>query len=317
MLNRIITLSLVILWPALVFAETAAVKVKVVPAIYSDLYDEYEAVGECLSLTSRDLTAVSGGTITEISKSQGSNVKIGDVIIKINGPLSEAQYKSADLSFQREVELFKKGIISKEALEKSRINFEKALSDYNNMIILAPFDGRIGVMKQRVGDIVKPGDELCSITNGSSTEILVHLPEKLLSVVTRDTKVEIYDKAGASFPGSITSSSPHLSKASGNFLVKIISDDAAQLSHGSFVKIKLFLRPHKAIVVPEQVIMKNDKGSFVFKIDDANKAKRVYVTLGSRLNNQIEIISGIEPGDKVVTEGLTKLSDDSIVAIVE
>jgi membrane fusion protein (multidrug efflux system) len=313
---RILLITLVLVWPAFVFSSQHSSNVKVVVASYADLYDMYEAVGECSSLAGRDFVAARSGTITAINTSQGSSVKAGDVILKINGPLVEAQYKAADLSLKRDLALFDKRVISEEALEKSKIYFEQSKSEYNDMVITAPFDGSVGVIKKRVGDTVVVGDYLFSVTSGSDKEIIVHLPAKLLPVVNLETMLEVGGKDSPNLPGKISAISPYLIKTSGNFLVKIIQEGQNRLLHGSFVKVKFFLNPHNAIVVPERAIMKNDKGSFVFVVDDSMKARRNYVTTGSRLNNQIEV-SGINPGDKVIVEGLTKLTDGAEVTITD
>lgn len=309
-------LALAFLWPVLICSANSTIKVKVVLAHYADLYDEYEAVGECNSLISRDFIAAKGGVITEISRNQGEDVKAGSVILKLNGPLIEAQYKSVSSSFKRDLMLFNKGMISEDVLEKSRIQFESICSEYNEMIITAPFDGRIGVIKQHVGDTVIKGDYLFSITNGHAKEIVIFLPEKLLSKVKLDTKVNIYTVEGW-IPSKVVAVSPYLIKSSGTFSVRIIQDKENSLLHGSFVKAKFFLNPHRAIVIPEKAVIKNDEGNFVFIVNNMNNTQRIYVTLGSRFNNQIEIVSGIQSGDKVVVEGLTKLTDDVNVEIID
>lgn len=318
-MKKIYITFLFLILPNLTFAGSApARKVKIIEATMQNLYDEYETIGECKATSSRDYYAQISGTITSINAKQNTALKAGDVILKINGPLADATYQSADKTLKRNKTLLDKGIISPAALEQSKINFEAARKTYDNMVITAPFDGTIGVIQYEVGDTVTPGDYLVSITSGSKTEFLVNLPEKLINIITHNTKVAIWYDGSYQENGEINSISPYINKESGGFSVKVTTTKKnSKLIHNSFTKIKFFLNPHNALAIPEKAIMKNDTGNFVFLVTKDNIVKQTYVTLGSRLNGNIEVTSGLAEGDKIILEGLTNVSNESIVEIVE
>lgn len=293
------------------------VKVKTAKVIHADFYDEYSFVGECRKSSSRDFYVTKAGKITEISASEGDKVKSGEIILKIDGPLYEAKYKAAKHFFDRNNILFSKSLISSQIFESAKADFEAASKDYEDMIIKAPFDGRMGAVKYSVGQMVSIGDYLVSIISDSSSEILVYLPENLMSLITKDSKVQILYKGNYMEDAKIEAISSYLNKESGGFLVKIAVNYKYNLVHGSYSKVKFILNIHNAISVPEKSVMKDNNGSFVFVIDTNGIANKKYVKLGSRIQDNIEITDGLSVNDNIVTEGLTNIADKSKVEVIK
>ena len=89
------------------------------------------------------------------------------------------------------------------------------------------------------------------------------------------------------------------------------------LLHNSVVFAQLIVNKHKALVVPESVVLQNETGAFVYLISE-DKAKQVYVKTASRLNNFIEISGdNISEGSVVVSQGLNKLYDGATIKVIE
>lgn len=292
-------------------------KVRVTKPSYTDFYDEYSFIGECKKSESRDFYATASGKITEISVNEGDNVNTGSIILKIDGPLYESKYQASKHSFERNKMLFSKSVISKDVFEASRAAFEASKKSYEDMIIKAPFDGRIGAIKYDVGDVVSIGDYLVSIVSDGGSDILVYLPEKLMPIVTKDSKVKILYQDQYQDIGKIDAISSYLNKDTGSFLVKISVPEQYNIIHGSYTKVKFLLNMHKGISLPEKAIMKDNNGSFVFLIGQDNIAQKKYVTLGSRVNDNIEITSEITENDYIVTDGVNNLYDKSKIEVIE
>lgn len=329
MFSRHFLQALIIFWSGLAFAFEMKTNVKVTEPLRIDLYDSYQAVGEVKIATSRDFYTKIPGTITYITRKQGGSIKAGDVIVEINGSVAHAMhekslsaFKAADFSFKKDQALFNKKLTSEDAFRKAQLNHEtakhdheKAVQEYSEMVIVAPFDGDLGVTTHHVGDNLANGDYLLSMTNGNEAEVIVYLPEKLINQVRPDTKVELLFSKNENVAGHVIATSPHISKTSGNFVAKIASDIKG-LKHGSYVKIKFFLNQHSGLVVPEAAVQKNEDGSFVF-IAEESSAKQVHVILGTRLDGNVEVLNGLTEGQKVIVEGLTSLKKGSPVAVME
>ncbi len=328
MLLRSLGFALIVFWSTQSFSFGS--KVNVTQVVSLDLYDIYQATGECKNSTSRDFYAKNPGVITNITKKQGKTVEAGEVILEIDGPVAKAMldktvatFKSADFVLKKDRSLFEKKLVSEDAFRKSAANFEnakhqleQATKEYNSLVIAAPFDGVIGVVKKGVGDDVAAGDYLISVTDGNFKALTVHLPEKLLSQVKLDTKVDVLIDKSNAVSGYIDAISSHIFKNSGNFIVKIKAD-AQALNHGSYAKIKFYLNSHEGLAVPERAVMKNEHGSFVFVVDGDNNVKQTYITLGTRLDGNVEALTGLTAGQKVVIEGLGAITDGVNVEVLE
>ena len=181
------------------------------------------------------------------------------------------------------------------------------------MIIIAPFDGRIGVIKYHVGDTIATGDIITSITGiGDEKEFIAHLPSDLIDSVTTDTQVKIVDK-GNIIEGQIISISPHVTKAADNFTVAIEVTGTNNLRHGGYNKIHFLLNPHKGFVIPQKAVMNDNNGSFVFTVNNENKVDKKYIKSGIRFGDNIEILDDVSTDTKVVVEGLTKINQGDVV----
>lgn len=311
--------------------ETIGVKATTVQMV--DLYNVFSVIGQCKSGMSRDYYANVSGRLDLVSTSQGGKIHQGDVLLIIDQDLAmsiksqaEVSLRKAMASYSRNKELLAKKYISSDVLEKSsseleeaRFAFAKAMNSYNDMVLIAPFDGYIGIMKSKIGDKIKQGDYLFSIIaqNSTTNNILIELPEGLYNQVSESTNLVITDNKGGLINGKIAEISQYVSD-NGTISAKIIVDSNSNIVHGSYVNIDLILNKHRNLAVPNQSVQSNNKGEyFVYKVND-NKVQQLYVKLGTSLNGLTEIISNeIKEGDMVVLEGITKIYDGNVVKLLD
>jgi len=327
-----ILIFLIIGFGSISIAQQEAVLVKVTKVQMVELYDVFSVIGQCKSDMGRDYYANVAGTLDEVSAKQGSKVHKGDVLLVIDKDIAIAlksqaiaDLKAAEASYGRSKALFAKQYIGNKDLEKSsadlekvRFDFAKSMNNYDNMFIIAPFDGEIGVIKPRIGSVIQKGDYLFSITSqdASTRSILVELPESLHDQVTPLTELIVTDNKGGAVKGHIASISQYVSD-NGTISARITINSNNNIFLGSYVNVDVIINKHKNLCVPDQVIQSSNKGHFIYKIDD-NKASKIYVNTGTTLNNLTEIISDeIKEGDNVVLEGITKIGDGSLVKILE
>jgi len=320
------------------YTINAAVKSRVEPVIVrattvntAELFEVYSTIGQCKIDQSREYYANVGGTLEAITAKQGDKVLKGEILAIIDKDIAlstkkqaESAYKTALDSNSRYQSLFTKNIISYEVLQKSQTDLEKAkysfikeMKTYNDMFITAPFDSEIGVVKARIGEKIKPGDYLFSlIEKGGSQSILISLPENLYGKVTTNTEANILKNKNSKIAGKIISISQYLSD-NGTISARISIDAKDKVLHGSYVSVELIINKHSSLAIPEQCIQRNNHGNFIYKIDENNIVKLVYVTIGNRANNLIAINSqDIKEGDKIVLEGLTKVAEGQAVTLM-
>ncbi|WP_341748026.1 efflux RND transporter periplasmic adaptor subunit [Candidatus Tisiphia endosymbiont of Dascillus cervinus] len=313
--------------------EQESIGVKATKVQMADLYNVFSVIGQCKSGMSRDYYANVSGRLDLVSTSQGGKIHQGDVLLIIDQGLAmsiksqaEVSLRKAMASYSRDKELFAKKYISSDVLEKSnseleeaRLAFAKAMNSYNDMVLIAPFDGYIGIIKSKIGDKIKQGDYLFSIIaqNSTTDNILMELPEGLYNQVSESTNLVITDNKGGLINGKIAEISQYVSD-NGTISAKVIIDSNSNIVHGSYVNIDLILNKHRNLAVPNQSVQSNNKGEyFVYKLND-NKVQQLYVKLGTSLNGLTEIISSeIKEGDMVVLEGITKIYDGSVVKLLD
>nr|WP_016830714.1 efflux RND transporter periplasmic adaptor subunit [Rickettsia conorii] len=327
--------KLIVLFTLLISFSTMASKkeeekitaVKATKVQIAELYDIFNIVGQCQNDNSRDYYANATGVVEQVSAHQGEIVKKGDILLVIDKNIAETTKSRAAALLNTKQEdynskeaLFAKKFVSNEEykrskseLEDAKFNYAKALKTYNDMIITAPYSGKIGVIKSMVGDEVKIGDYLFSITGTENSQgIFIELPESLSGKVGVDTEVLIAGKIKSTI-GAVS----HYLSDNGTLTAKIILPMGTKILHNSFVDVTLIINPHKNLTVPESCIQRNNQGTFIYKIEGYT-IKQLYVKIGTRTEGLIEIISDdIKAGDLVVTEGMTKIGDGSKVKILE
>lgn len=307
--------------------EERIIGVKVAKVQIAELYEVFNIVGQCQNDNSRDYYANVAGTVEAVSAKQGQIVKEGDILLIIDKNIAETTKSKAESMLNTKQEdhnrkeaLLAKNFVSiqehkksKSELEEAKFNYSMALKTYNDMIITAPFSGKIGVIKPMVGDEVKIGDYLFSITGkDKSQSIFIELPESLSKKVASGTKALVNGKIESNV--SVVS---HYLSNSGTITAKIALPSGNNILHNSYVDVLLIINPHKNLAVPEESIQRNNQGNFIYKID-GDIAKQLYVKTGSRTNSLIEMTAdNIKEDDLVVTEGLTKINDGAKIKIIE
>ena len=237
---------------------------------------------------------------------------------------AQAGFQSAESSYKRDLSLNTKKIISEEVVNKSKVDLERAKlelvtakEDMEDLVVKAPFDGVIGVLRARVGDKINIGDMLFTIIKPSPKEMIVDLPPNLSGKVNESTEIYTKDLTGEKIPGKVIATSQYLSE-SGTFATKIEFAKDSDFIHDSFIEVTIVYDRHEGVAVPEKAVLKNNTGNFLYKVNSENIVEQVYITLGTRTDNNIEIISDkIVPGDRIVLEGLTKVYEGIKVKDVE
>lgn len=306
-------------------------KIAVIPEklTMSEFYEKHTVVGQVKLTNSKDYFAKIKGRVDFISASQGTKISKGDVVMILDKEIAETSKSQAEANlhlmqsnYDRDLSLFKKKIISEEVANKSKSNLEQAkneyakvLTTYQNMVIKAMDDGYIGVIKANIADDVKEGDYLFSILTKSDFHIFVELPQILRGRILDSDVVYAHAEQGKLLTGKILAISDYLSN-NGTITAKFEFPYSDYFLHGSFVETDIIFNKHKALALPEKAILKNNQGNFVYAITPENKVKQLFVTLGVRTNDMIELLSDeLKEGSLIVLDGLTKVYDGAEVII--
>ncbi len=196
-----------------------------------------------------------------------------------------------------------------EAIAQVR-GLEVQLQDAN---IVAPFEGIVGDIPAKEGDVVSVGQELTTLTQNDTLELRLSIPLERGSELKLGMPVEITDANGQPLSmGTVSFVSPRVNSDSQTILAKARFANQGQLRDRQFVRAKLVWNEQdNRIVVPTTAITFQGEDRFIFvaRGEDPATAERVAVTLGLVQGDRAEVIEGLANGDRIVISGLQRLSD--------
>ncbi len=274
-------------------------------------------------------TARTMGTVNHVYVQVGQQVHKGQVLATLDDAVAEQQIKAMDPQielaktlYEKQQKLWKQNIGTEVQLMSAKTQYENLLKqkavaqagkDLNN--IIAPISGTIDYMGLKVGDQSSAG--YIRIVNTSKLKAEASLGENYIG------KVKVGDPATLIFPDmndSIAAKITFVSKAvdplSRAFMVQIKLGNNEKLhpNMSCILKIANYQNPD-AIVIPVSVIQKTATGEMVY-ITNGKTAKSVKITTGRNSNGKVEVLSGLQPGDKLIVAGFEDLDDGSRVSIM-
>lgn len=273
------------------------------------------------------------GRILKIFKEEGNKVKKGELLAKLDDEEKKIALKKAEVkaengkaNYNRSKELYSQELLSIESFDEVRYQNELAKSEleeaeYNlsKTRIVAPFSGEVTVRHIKLGQNVKPTDPLFTVTNRNLLVAYIYLPEKdaLYLDIGQEVKISIPWDETTRYSGVIERISPIVDAQTGTVKITIYARNLPKLiKPGSFVSIHIVKDVHEnAILIPKKSVIKDFQESYVFIVEE-DTAKKVKVELGFEDNGYVEILSGLEESQKVVSVGQGGLKDGSKVKVI-
>lgn len=285
-----------------------------------------DSVGTLAANESVILRPEIAGRITEIKFTEGQPIKKGDTLFQIDDRLYQAEQKQAaanlqlaNLNYARFAKLSKTGAATKQRFDEARANYSVAQANHDMAKtqveytrITAPFDGVVGLRKVSVGAYVTVGQELANFVSYDPMKVDFSIPETQANVLKVDQSIDIAVEAlpGEHFTGHVFALDPQLDVSGRAVSLRAtIPNPDYKLKPGYFARVLLTVeRKENALVIPEAAIVPQGDAKFVFKVGADDVANLVPVTLGKRLDGEVEILEGVADGDRVVTSGQIKLA---------
>jgi len=309
-----------------------AISVEVYKVKTGDIPLSAQSVGTLVAAKSVKMTPEIAGQISKILFQDGTFVKAGTPLIQLKDEIYKVKLNSvnADLTlsvanYQRMQTLAKKGIISKQEIEKAYADLQEKKSSareaeviLGKMLLKAPFDGIAGKAQVSEGNFVSPGQELVTLTDTHHLHVEYSIPEKYLSFLKLGQIVKITTSAYPTklFLGNVAYIAPTINTQDRTIAMyaNLKNEDEALLP-GLFVNVTHDLRiKPDALLVPVLGVMATIDGQQVFKVID-NKAQAIAVALGQRTETSVEIVKGLVVGDEIVVAGQFKIKDGSTINV--
>ncbi|HEY4787039.1 MAG TPA: efflux RND transporter periplasmic adaptor subunit [Bacteroidales bacterium] len=260
------------------------------------------------------------GRVVSINLPEGKDVKCGTVLIELfNGDLqaqlqkAQAELKIAEENLNRQSELIKVEGISKSDFDQAQLQVSSIKADIevlNVQIgrtkIRAPFDGTVGLRNISLGAQVTPSTALVTIRDIKQLKLDFSVPEKYSGRIKPGTKLKFtvqgdekkYDATVMATEQGIETSTRNLNSRA------IVKSQSASIIPGAFANVELRLDENKqALLVPTQSIIPQERDKRLI-VSKQGKAKFVTIKTGIRTASKVEVLSGIENGDTIITTGI-------------
>jgi len=321
---------------------------KVADAVY---YDQYQ--GSVISLNTVELRSEVSGFITGIFFKEGDVVPKGKELYEIDRRKYEAEYAQAEANLQsananqvkaqkdidRYTMLLKNDAIARQTVDQAEAAYETAKSqvavakagvltaktDLSYSIITAPFTGRIGISQVKLGAQVSPGTTLMntiSSENPIGVDVVINEQDiaRFYNLQKRSTdstfKLQLSDGTTYNKAGKVLAIDRGVNNQTGTIKVRVqFPNEGDMLKDGmSCVLNVLNSESGNRVQVPYKAVSEQMGEFFVFVSLDTI-AKQHKVKLGPRIGTDVVVMSGIQAGDKVITDGFQRLRDGGKITL--
>ena len=333
--------------------QAAGAPVRVATVSSRTMPVELQAIGNVEAISAVTIKAQISGQLMRVHFKEGDFVKKGQLLFTIDrqpfeaalrqaeGTLAkdEAQALNSKLDAERYQGLGKQGIVSKQqvdaagaaanamaatvAADKAAVETAKINLEYTS--IYSPINGRTGSVGVKEGNLVKANDVPILVTINQIEPIYVSfsIPEQQLAELkqysnTKSLKVDAVPQGGSQhFQGRLTFIDNSVDLTTGTIKLKATFDNAAHvLWPGQFADVNLTLKSQpNAIVVPTAALQTSQNGTYVYVVDQDLTAKQQPVKVGWNVGEDTVIASGLQPGQRVVTDGQLRLTPGAKVDI--
>ena len=191
-----------------------------------------------------------------------------------------------------------------------KVNKGDVIAKLSTKTITAPFEGVIG--KRGISGSSLGSENTIILTLDDSKKVLCDLkiPEVYAAILKKGLKLNAKFSAYKNkvYEGTIESVASRVDAQTRSILARAkINNENSEIIPGSLLEIEILYNEKKALGIPDTSIMYQGSKKFIYKIIENNKIKKVEVETGVRNKGNLEVLSGLEQGDKVIAEGLTKV----------
>lgn len=300
--------------------------VKAEPARTMRFVDRIEAVGTAIANEQVTLSAPVTARIVGLNFDDGSFVRRGQVIAVLqqaqqNAQLREVQARAREAQQQlaRVESLKDRGFATRSdydarvaAAAAARAQAQGMRAEIGDRVIRAPFAGWVSLRTISVGAMASQGTEIATISDIGTIKLDFTVPETMLAAIRPGLTIEARSAAypDRPFNGTIHTIDAVVDPNSRAVRVRArLPNPDRLLRPGMMLNVGIENAPRMALSVPELAVIGEGDQRFVYAVDDGGRARRTAVRTGVRLGGRIEILAGLRPGQRVVTEGVVKVAD--------
>lgn len=292
--------------------------------------ERYVSVGTANANEQVSVRAPVTERITQLGFSDGSFVRQGQMLAVLaqgqeTASLASAQARAVEAEKQlaRVAELHRRGFATNASLDSqtavaqaARAAAREASATVGDRVVRAPFSGQVSLRRISVGAVVTAGDEIATISDIGIIKLDFTIPETMLANVQVGQVITAEAAAypDQEFSGRVQAIDPVINPQTRAVTLRaVLPNRGGTLKPGMLLSVTLESQARVSPAVPELALVREGDASFVYVIGPDQKAKRQPVTTGRRDGKLVEILEGLAAGDRIVTEGVVKLSEGAKV----
>ncbi len=294
-----------------------------------------KAIGTVAAVNGVTVSADLPGVVAEIDFDSGRSVKKGDILVRLDTKQEQAQLASAiaqrelaRLDLERQKGMLEKQIVPQATFDTAAATFKSAEAAVEQIratierkTIRAPFAGVLGIREVNLGQYLAGGAPIVSLQSVRPVYVNFTVPQQEIGLMSVASAVHL----DTGDTGKITAADSVVDEATRNMRVQATFDNASgKLRPGMFVEAQL-ARGAKTNVValPASAISYAPFGDSVFIVEDIKDPKgksyrgvrQQFVKLGGSRGDQVAVLTGVKPGEEVVTSGVFKLRPGAAVIV--
>ena len=299
------------------------------------------SVGSLSAVRGVDIAAEIDGRVTAVEVEDGVTVEAGDVLVRLDDDGlradlrgARAEARLAEIELERQRRLRRQNANSEADVDRAESELEQARSRVDSVraalekkTIRAPFAGRVGIVEVDLGQFIGVGHGIVTLQTLDPIHVDFTVPQQELARIETGQPVEAEADAypERTFEGRIVAISPRVNQSTRNVSVRARMGNAdGVLRPGMFVQAAVRLPEEQDVVtLPQTAIAYNPYGDSVFLVNEEQadngdtqlRVERKFVRTGATRGDQVQILEGVKPGQRVVTSGQLKLRNGSRITI--
>lgn len=290
--------------------------------------DAIAAIGTVKARESVAVTAKVSEIVQAVHFDSGDQVAAGARLLTLGGrqqqaalAAAQAEADEAERMYRRQSELAERQLVARASLDTQRATLDAARAraasiraDIGDRTIRAPFAGVLGIRQVSPGALVTPGTVIATLDDIARVHVDFPVPEGRIAHVATGRAVagEAAAYPGRRFDGTVSAVDARIDPSTRAVVVRADFPNPDRLLRpGMLLEVSLAEAPRRALAIPEIAVVQVGRESFVYRVGDDDTVAQVPVQVGARVAGRVEIVSGLQTGDRIVVDGTGKLRPGS------
>jgi membrane fusion protein (multidrug efflux system) len=296
----------------------------------SEYIERIDAIGTLKANESVTLTAQVRETVTRVNFEDGQVVEEGDILLEFTSKEEGALLREARANLlEAEKQLDRvRDLVERGNSTQSRLDAQTRLAGaataqvaaiaarLEDRLLLAPFAGVLGFRMVSAGTLVEPGSAVTTLDDIDQVKLDFSVPETYLSALKPGLEIEARSAAysAETFSGTVSTIGSRVDPVSRAVTVRaIIANSDRTLRPGMLVTVELVRRRSQKVMIPEEALIQRQRDKFVYVISDDDTVVQQQVQTGGRRPGAVVITSGLEVGQVIIVEGISRVFPGSKV----